>query len=68
MKNNLKDLEDTLESIRAAKYPNIPAEVIKEIVAIQNEYQDNPSKRQAETRKVIMKHADLIKADEGDAL
>ncbi len=67
-KNNLDELRATLESIRSEKYPDIPPEVIGEIVDIQNEYQDNPTKRQTETRKVIMKFADLIKADEGEQI
>ncbi len=60
IKNNLKELEATLETIRLEEYPDIPSEIISEIVAIQHEYQDNPSKRQSETYKTILKYANQI--------
>ena len=37
MKNNLDELRSTLESIRAAKYPDIPADVISAIIDVQNQ-------------------------------
>ncbi len=64
-KNNLEELRATLESIREAEYPEIPSEVISEIIDIQHEYQDNPIKRQSETRKIILKYANDIKSEEG---
>ena len=64
-KNNLEELRTTLESIREKEHPDIPAEVISEIVNIQNEFQDDPTKRQNETYKVILKYANQIKAEEG---
>ena len=66
MKNNLDELRSTLESIRAAKYPDIPADVISAIIDVQNQNQDNPAKRQSETQKSIIQYANQIKADGGD--
>lgn len=68
MKNNLDELRSTLESIRAEKYPDIPAEVINAIVDVQNQNQDNPAKRQSETQKIIIQYANMIKADGSDNL
>ena len=64
-KNNLNELKATLESIREADHPEIPSEVISEIIDIQQEYQDNPTKRQSETRKIILKYANNIKSEVG---
>jgi len=66
MKNNLDELRFTLESIRAEKYPDIPAEVISAIVDVQNQNQDNPAKRQSETQKLIIHFANQIKPDGGE--
>ena len=63
-KNNLEELRATLEKIRASDYPDIPSEVINEIIDVQHEYQDNPTKRQSETRKTILKYASNIKSEE----
>lgn len=60
MKNNLEELKRTLETIRAKNYPNIPKEVIEEIVDIQFQNQDNLGKRQTETQKAITKYANMI--------
>lgn len=68
IKNNLEELRATLENIRTTNYPDIPPEVISEIVDVQHEYQDDPTKRQNETRKVILKYADLIKSDEEETV
>ena len=65
MKNNLEELRSTLETIRAEKYPDIPAEVINAIIDIQNQNQDNPAKRQSETQKLIIQYANQIKPDGG---
>ena len=64
MKNNLEELMKTLETIRKEKYPEIPEEVIREIVEIQFKNQDNPTKRQGDTQRVILKYADQIKGEE----
>lgn len=66
MKNNLDELRATLEEIRKSEYPDIPKEVIDEIVDVQSQNQDNPGKRQSETQKVIMKYANKLTADGGD--
>lgn len=65
MKNNLNELKATLEEIRKSNYPDIPAEVIDEIVDVQNQYKDDPPKRQTETQKIILKYANNIQPDEG---
>ncbi len=66
MKNNLTELRKTLEKIRSEQYPDIPEDVINEIIDIQYKYQDNPSKRQNETQKIIIKYANQIPADGGN--
>ena len=66
MKNNLEELRNTLESIRASEYPNVSKEVIDEIVNIQFQNQDNPGKRQSETQKTIIKYANMLTADGGE--
>lgn len=66
MKNNLDELRSTLESIRAAKYPEIPAEVISAIIDVQNQNQNDPTRRQRETQKLIIQYSNQIKADGGD--
>lgn len=66
MKNNLDELRSTLESIRAAKYPDIPAEVISAIIDVQNQNQNDPARRQRETQKLIIQYSNQIKADGGD--
>ena len=63
-KNNLDELRLTLENIRETLHPEIPPEVISEIIDVQHEYQDNPSKRQSETRKIILKYANEIQSEE----
>lgn len=53
IRNSLNDLKRTLEDIRQEKHPEIPAEVIERIVEVQANNQDNATKRQAETEKII---------------
>jgi hypothetical protein len=36
-----QDLLDTIEEIRKGKFPEIPAELLKEIVLIERDYTDN---------------------------
>lgn len=64
MKNSLEELKETLERIRKEKYPHIPASVIEEIVDAQMANQDNPTKRNAETMKIIDRYAAMIKGEE----
>lgn len=64
MKNSLDELLATLEKIRSEQFPDVPAELLKEIVEIENEYQDKPGQRQSETIKLIMKFADSISVEE----
>lgn len=65
MKNSLDDLIATLEKIRKEKYPQISSEAITEIVEAQMANQDNPTKRQTETLKIIDRYAGMIKSEEG---
>lgn len=64
MKNSLEELKETLERIRKEEYPHIPASVIEEIVDAQMANQDNPTKRNAETMKIIDRYAAMIKGEE----
>ena len=36
-----QDLLDTIEEIRNSKFPDIPAELVKQIVLIERDYTDN---------------------------
>jgi len=36
-----QDLLDTIEEIRKSKFPDIPAELVKEIVLIERDYTEN---------------------------
>lgn len=60
MKNSMADLKATLERIRKEKYPDIPPEVIDEIVDVQSENQDDPATRYAKTKKIIDSYAKKI--------
>lgn len=68
MKNSLSELLSTLEEIRAAKFPDIPPEIISEIIQVQMNNQDNPGNRQNETQKIVMKYANQITSEEGEEL
>ena len=60
MRNSLDDLKRTLEAIRKERHPEIPAAVIEKIVEAQAENQDNASKRQAETERIIDEYVRTI--------
>ncbi|GHT01983.1 hypothetical protein AGMMS50276_31310 [Synergistales bacterium] len=53
--NNIEidELLKVLESIRSEKYPNIPADLIKGIVSVQFESQDDRTQGHKETKKLI---------------
>lgn len=51
--NNLQDLLSVLEEIRAKEYPDIPSEVIEEIVLAQYQNQDSRSTARSLTMKAI---------------
>lgn len=49
----VEELLKTLEKLRAEKYPEIPAELIKDIVNAQFEHQDDTTLGSRETKKLI---------------
>lgn len=51
-RNNLQELLNVLESIRSEKYPNIPADVIREIVQSQYENQSENDRVRGRTKTV----------------
>ena len=51
-RNNLQELLNVLESIRSSKYPNIPAELIREIVQSQYENQSENDRVRGRTKTV----------------
>lgn len=55
-RNNLDELLRVLESIRAEKYPDIPAEVIREIVNAQYDNQAENDRRHGrlQTTQIVM--------------
>ena len=50
MKNNLDELMAVLERIRTEKHPEIPADVIRNIVNIQKNEQENVAVRQGKLK------------------
>ena len=52
-KIEVQELLNVLESIRAEKYPNVPAELIAQIVQTQFEYQDDRSEGNHKTKNLI---------------
>ena len=55
-RNNLDELLRVLELIRAEKYPDIPAEVIREIVNAQydNQAENDRRHRRLQTTQIVM--------------
>lgn len=53
MRSNLKELLSVLEEIRANDYPDIPANVIEDIVAAQYDNQDKRMDARNKTIKII---------------
>lgn len=56
MKRNEIEVEEllrALETIRAEQYPDVPAEIIREIVLAQFEYQDDRSEARRNTVKTL---------------
>lgn len=49
----VEELLNVLESIRSEKYPEIPPEVIKDIVYAQFESQDDRAEGSRQTKKII---------------
>ena len=52
-RSNLKELLSVLEEIRANEYPDIPAEVIEQIVVAQYDNQDNRVQARSKTLKIV---------------
>ncbi len=52
-RSNLKELLSVLEEIRANEYPDIPADVIEQIVVAQYDNQDNRVQARSKTLKIV---------------
>lgn len=53
MRSNLKELLSVLEEIRSTEHPDIPAEIIEQIVIAQYENQDNRVQARSKTIKIV---------------
>lgn len=60
MKNSLDELLLVLETLRAEKYPEIPADVIKTITVIQRDNQKSTAVRQGKLKSYIDQITDSI--------
>ena len=49
--SSLSDLQETVEAIRAERYPNLPAEVVRRILDVEDEHVEDrgPAPRLVET-------------------
>lgn len=63
-RNNLDELLDVLEIIRAEKYPHIPAKLIRDIVIAEYENQDNRLEARNATTKIVNEFLRSIQAEE----
>ena len=59
-RNNLDELLQVLEEIRAERYPDIPCELVRDIVFSQFENQSDQDRIQGrqDTTKLVMKYLD----------
>lgn len=54
MKNsNLEELLGALETIRAEKYPEVPKEVLEDLLMVEYENQDDRAEGQAKAMKIL---------------
>jgi len=60
MKNSLDELLLVLETLRAEKHPEIPADVIKTIAVIQRDNQESAAARQGKLKSYIDQITDSI--------
>lgn len=63
----VEELLKVLEAVRAEKYPYIPTELIKNIVTIQFENQDNLEQGNRATKKLVDDYMRDVKLDETKA-
>lgn len=63
----VEELLKVLEAVRAEKYPDIPAELIKDIVTVQFENQDNREQGSQITKKIVDDFMKDVKLDEAKA-
>jgi len=63
MKNNTKELLATLDKIRSQNHPEISMDIIKRIVQIQTDYQDEPGKREIEVHKALAEYVAATKEE-----
>ena len=55
-KENVSELLEVLEKIRSEEYPDVPKELIEEIVRCQYEHQDDRNRARSETSIIIGKY------------
>lgn len=58
--SNLTELLDALETIRCENHPEIPKELLEEILNIEYEHQDNRSEAQSKTLKLLEQHLNQL--------
>ena len=63
----VEELLRVLEAVRAEKYPDIPAELIKDIVTAQFENQDDPEQGSRATKRLVADFMKDVKLDEAKA-
>ena len=66
MRSNLKELLSVLEEIRASEYPDIPSEVIEQIVIAQFDNQDNRVQARSRTMKIVSDFLNTASASSGE--
>jgi len=54
--NNIQEIVKAIESIRAEKYPNIPADLVEKIIKIEFEHQDSRTEASDKIRDLIDKY------------
>lgn len=65
-RSNLNEILEVLEEIRSAKYPEIPAEVIRDIVLAQYENQDTRLEGKNHTNAIVTAFLNsVVKSEEG---
>lgn len=65
-RSNLNEILEVLEEIRSAKYPEIPAEVIRDIVLAQYENQDTRLEGKNRTNAIVTAFLNsVVKSEEG---
>lgn len=52
-RQNLDELMQALESVRASKYPYVPKELVEKVALVEYANQDDRAKARTETMKII---------------